>query len=341
MHWRSRYLWREAVRNAFTTPRGVAAVFAGGLLAILAVVLLRADLATFDAAQQARYMRGTQVFTITAPRADGAVLLSRSSCERIADDPRIVRAGVAESAGNRYIPQLGRRAQIVRVSSSLVPEAYETGSAIGEHISPGGSRVNIGLDENVLHAVTLPPLPEGVDLNSAIVVPLPPQQTWVTTCVVVARPGADMAQVAASAVSRLTTRGHAAPAVLFTEQDAEDHVTAYAQRATPAIVIGSGVLAGILLAVLVRTRREEFGVYRLAGTTGRELTVIVVAECAFASAGFALAGTLGALALEGPTVTAASHALVVASAALAMFATGGCLGALQLRGDPTRMLADR
>lgn len=341
MHWRVRYLIREALRNALMTPRGRVALLAGGLLAVLGVVLLRADLSMFQAGQESRYMRGAQVFTLTAPRDESTLLLDRSSCERIAKDPRVARAGVIEDRGTEYAPQLARRARIVAASASLVPEAYQTDAAIGEHISPGDSTVNIRIGQHTLQAQTLPALPDGVNLNGAVVVPLAPQDRWVAACVVSAWPGADLAVLAASAASAVRTRGGTAPAVLFADRDPEDHVRAYVSRATPTVVVGIGLLAGLLLAVLVRTRRAEFGVYRLAGTTRRELAVIITAECALTAGTFALSGLLGAVATTGWSETTASEAVVLVVAALVAFAAGSILGLLQIFGDPTRMLADR
>jgi hypothetical protein len=342
MHWRLRYLFREALRNAFTTPRGRVVLIAGGILAVVGIALLRSDLSSFSVGQESRYLRGSQVFTIVAPRGDPSLLLRRSSCEEIAKDPRVARAGVLEDRGSEYIPQLGRRARIVDASAPLVPEAYRAGAAaIGEHISPGVETLHIRIGQRVLHATRLPPLPDGVNLNSAIVVPLPPEERWATTCLVSARSGADLTELAASAVAALQTRGRTAPAVVFAARDPDDRVGEFVNRATPAIIVLSGLLAGLAAAVLVRTRRAEFGVYRLAGTSSRELAVIITTEFALAAGVDLLLGMLGAVATGGWSEDAGAAALVLTSAALVMFGTGSALGSLQILGDPTRMVADR
>ncbi|SNS90984.1 hypothetical protein SAMN06309944_1328 [Micrococcales bacterium KH10] len=286
--WRLAPFLHEAARNVFDFraklfPAVLLAVLAGsGLAAISAIESTGIENQLKDLQQQGRL-----VYTLTSQDPSKPVEIDRASCEALADQPGVDRAGLVKGIGFYDVPQIGTGMIISAASSSLFPELTTHGALVGSALRESGPAFNLKLpDGYVAQAMVLPAQPSGIDTNSMVLVPLRADQQTGDSCRVVFERHGNPKEAGDRALASLQAHGSEPLVANTPHQENIDPVAAYLKRASRFLPLLIGILGGFAAAVINRVRLSEFAAYRLSGTSGRSLALLMWTEQAL------LAGTL-------------------------------------------------
>lgn len=339
--WKVTYLWREASRNVFSREsRLLLLVCVAVLLATSATLFAAFQWTSFRTALEKSQLNGRNTIVFEGSDANVPTMIARDSCEALNNQPDVVRAGGVSSIGAATFTQLGSAVQVYAVSPSLVPElmrvdvvaGFALGLTTGQHLllMPDGSTVS---------AVRGAMLPAGVNLGSAVSVPLAPTERTVEKCVV----NLDRFANAATATPRLsssisTTGGSLTAGSEYAENG--DPVASFITRPDRYLPIILGLLCGIVGLGLNRFRSSDIASYRFSGTTRRSMFMILYFEQALLAGCFAVAGALGLLFVSDSFVQPAAQVLWAVAGACAWLIVA--LANLALSGgDPSALSKDR
>ncbi|MEE6288134.1 hypothetical protein V2J52_10775 [Georgenia sp. MJ173] len=308
--WRLSDLAREAFHNVLGRSARLlpvvllAVVLGSGYVAFLAVETssMRAELD--DLAQQGRgvvsYLSG----------GDAPALITRASCERLADQPGVLAAGAIIPTANQSGIPIGADVITQRASSTLFPQLSETdvlvGSGLLDRPPSAHSRVIIGGE--VLDALPAAPQREGMSSAHALTVPLRPDDAQVERCTVVLDPLVTLEDVARTHVGTLhITGGQVTGGEML--RATHDPVQTFLDRPSRFLPVLLGVLGAVATSITYRLRASELAVYRLSGTSSRSLLALIALESLLVTGIAATSATLAGIALHEHVLAPATPAL--------------------------------
>ena len=297
--WRAGPLIREAVRNvadvrAKLFPVLVLAVLGGSSLAAFA----GSEAATLHTQLGALQRDGRLVVEISSTKHEEAAAIDRTSCEALTGTAGVERAGLVVQQGFWDVAQLGANVSVSAVSRSLFPELDHADALVGSALRKPSVDFLLTLPAgNVGTAHVMALQPKGVDTNSALLVALSPSDTTGPSCRVVLSPLSDGAEAIPRVVAALRNTG-AAPISANTQfQENINPVQQFLTRASRYLALLLGALGGVAAAVINRVRLSEFAAYRLSGTSGRSLGVLIVLEQLIVGGAVAAATSVAAIAV--------------------------------------------
>ncbi|KRC62313.1 hypothetical protein ASE14_00195 [Agromyces sp. Root81] len=236
--------------------------------------------------------------------------------------------------------QLGPAVQVYAVSATLLPALSEADVNVGSELGfTGGQRLLLMPDGSAQTALLGQKTPAGMNLGSAVAVPLTPNETRVQSCVVTLDRFADTEAATARLSSSLSaTGGTLAGTTEFAEN--VDPVEAFVNRPDRYLPVGLGMICGLVGLGMNRFRSSDIASYRFSGTTVRSMFLLLFFEQALLAGCFAAAGSLALLLVSGYfAAPAAQVPWVVAGAFAWLFVATGNL--LLSRGDPSSLSKDR
>lgn len=308
------HLVREAMKNVFGRRSRLFPYAAAALLSSTFVVLaLLAQSIDFDHEITAAHDKGRNIFTVQSSSSDRPVVITRESCERLTGEAAVVRAGIITDRGRKNAQPLGSSLPLVAVSPTLLPQVDQGRAVVGVALHPSGAESNIVIDGVVLRAVSGLREPAGIDVNSAIAIPLGVDVVDDPRCVIEMKWNADGDDLQL-ALNQLHVQGGPIIAVpVFAETTSLiGGFLARSERWLPILV---GCLGGLATSLAIRTRRTELAAYVFAGATRSAVATLVSLECILIGGVAAFGGVL-------TTLTLAPFALSPASQMFAMVAMG-------------------
>ncbi len=242
--WGASALVREAVRNvanrrARLFPMLVLAVLMGaGGVAFAAGEARGLDLQVADLQVQGRL-----VVDITSGDPQHPVAIDRASCEELAAEPDVMRAGLAVPEGFSDISQLGSGVGIVAVSETLFPQLRHVDVLVGSALRESTTDFRLLMpDGRVAQARVLTAQPRGLDLNSSLLVGLDPTAATGPSCRVVFDPHADPDEVIGRALASVRAVGDQSLVASTAYSETINPVTVYQHRPTRLLPLLLGLL---------------------------------------------------------------------------------------------------
>lgn len=305
--WPVPLLLREAALNCATRGSRLRVV---PVLAVMAAFVTLGyatlDGVRFTEAAREREAAGHYVLAFHSADAASPVEIAVASCERLADDVRVQRAGVLIGGDLVTVPQLGADQRVIRASPGLFPELTEHEGLLGDaNPNIGGVLVVEGVPITVSRLGTQP---RGVDVNRSVVLPLTEVRTWHDECLVVANRLVAVRDLAAELTAALDVRGGSVVAS-GAGMNAGDLAHEFASRSERWLGLVVGGVGGLLAAMVNRFRAAEVAVYLLAGTSRADLMRLLGIEQLLA-AGLYLA-TISAATIVSPAAYVAPIAQVL------------------------------
>lgn len=310
--WSTSLLLREAQKNVRLSRRRLFP------LLILAVALgaVFVCVSAFEAQQMRVAVEkvdaaGAHVLVFTSASASPAVM-TRESCERLADSAGVERAGSVSAVGRASILPVGSSVPIVSVAGTLVPELNDYPVVLGADFDgvPGW----VMLEGLRLESTGGGRQPEGIPINQSVSVLASASVKTVERCIAVLDPTASVAQMTPLLMAQLEVVGSslgAAP-VSSVEYDPSD---AYADRLSRWLPIALGALGAVVTIGLSLTRSDEIAAYRMSGSRARDVTVILMTEASLIAGAMSVSGTLSAVVLMNYLVDLASTTSAILAAA--------------------------
>ena len=343
--WRWSALSRESVLNTLNAhgklwPLLACAVLGGTLIPVSEVRasdILRSDL-------HAEQMAGSGVVILSSQDPSSKPILA-ASCDALENDPGVLRAGTLDAVpGSDDVVQLGPYIPVVSASRSLF---WEFGSAtvlvgrqLDTHASDHLVRVLASRRFGSLDSTTVSLQPVGIDVNSALIVPRPPEDRWSSTCVVELSSRVQPAQMQPVLTAQLTTRGGMVTSRPAFNQKAKarDRWNGRPERYLPFLVAAG---LAILAAALQFMRASEMATYRLAGSTRSDVWILGVFEMVVVSGTAAATGIVSSLLLEDLLADAGATALAVLWSAISAVWLFGFMSTGQLLRSEANLAKDR
>lgn len=296
--WHMGMLAREAVRNVFGPGSRLLwilafAVFAGAgasAFAALEVQAVRQEVDDLAA-------KGRNVLVFSALSDDAPARIGRTSCEALAEQHGIRRAGMLERAGELDVLPVGTSLPSQRASTTLFPQLASADLLVGRNLSDRASLPFVVRDGQELAAAAhADSHPE--DLGTGFSITLPPRPTDTTTeqCVVILDAFSDVdAALPAVAAQLAVTRNPVSGTELLTATN--DPVADYLQRTSRWLPILLGMVGAITTAITTRLRASEIAVYRMSGTSPVSVMTLLTLETLLIAGTAALSAAAAALAL--------------------------------------------
>lgn len=340
--WSLAHLAREACRNVFDLRSKMfalvgCAVLIGTVIPIYAAMQsqqFQAQLAD-DAA------KGRNVVEFSALDPTFPVSISRASCEALAQNPDVDRAGILRSQPSGDFLQLGSLVPIAEASSTLMPELSRFGALVGHALRGAGPVFNLVMPDGSNHQAIVAPLQsDAIGTNSDVVVGLPTQVTDAPRCLAVLAPTARESEVAPRLVAALrSTGGSLSAQQQFTES--RDPITVYLARPEQYLPLLLALAGGLAAGTMNRLRSGEWAAYRMSGTAPRSVGIIMLLEQAALAGCLAISSAVTALIfaprLLSPTST---QGWALAAAALWVIAATLASADISLK-KPTNLAKDR
>ncbi|MFN8052965.1 MAG: hypothetical protein U0Q22_16080 [Acidimicrobiales bacterium] len=317
--WRASALVREAVRNVGArrgplAPLALVAVFAGSVLGAFAVER-RSDLDDALARQRAR---GAQLIVLATPSAVERrhARVTRRSCEALGASER--RAALFATPSTDRFAAFGGRTQVLAVSPTWLRQ-LDRSALVGRSVSKAvGVRRIVGERSGRMRAAPLSAQPDGVDLNTSLVVPLDRAVAWGPMCVVEVRSMRRPSEAASRLLAAIDTDGSSIAASTTTAPG--DPVADYLRRVERFFPLVVGAVLAALVSITAVRRGPELAAYRLSGTPTTALLVLLQLETLLL-AGCMWAAAAAAIAVGRPsTADVAPLACAVATAPLCTLA---------------------
>jgi len=302
--WRTLTLAREALLN-------LATLRAPMMLAVLIAGVLGSASSAFAAFEGERFSerlaalesRGSEIITFGPETAQSVARISRASCEALAREPGVRRAGLLVDEGTRDFAELGARTAVFSASSTLFPALSHADGLIGADLGGGDSARRIVFAPGDVRALLASEAqPEGVPTNSAVVVPLSPSTDSSPYCLVELRRYQEVDEDVEVLGSRLQVTGGAItglPRLRLTT----DPVLDWRTRPGQVLPLALGAAGGLLTLVLIGRRSHELAAYRLSGTSRRSLALLLTLEGTLIAGVFVLSGALAAFAFGGRLIS--------------------------------------
>lgn len=312
--WHFHAIFREANRNVFSWRSKMAPLLVLAILLGTGSVLFGAwesqGLKTQLADLQ---MRGRGVITFTSLEEQNPTAIGRSSCEALSEFSEVERAGslyfgpkspigsnssvFVESQVTRDIPQIGPSIWLFRASNTLIPELRDHTTVTGSAIAVASGSTRIVLDGVSVETATLAKQPEGVRVNSNVVLPMDATITATDTCIAVLAPFQNSMETMPKLAAYLSVSGGA---MTFAETLSSpiDPVSLFLVRSTQYLAVALGILGAVTAFILNQLRASEFAAYRMSGTSARSLTLITTIEHGLITAVAAVAATATTLVVQ-------------------------------------------
>lgn len=297
--WHLGMLAREAVRNVFGAGSRMLAVL---VLAVLAGAGSSAYIAleTEDLRQEIHDLAadGRNVLVFSALSNDAPTRIDRDSCEALAGQHGVRRAGMLEPAGELDVLPVGTRLPVQRASSTLFPELAGADLLVGRHLSDRAAvPFTVRAGEDLATAVHAEPHPEDLGTGSSITLPPRPGDTSGEQCVVVLDAFSDVetALPAVAAQLKVTVNPATGTELLSATNDPAADYLARSDRWLPLLL---GLLGAIATAITTRLRASEIAVYRMSGTSPLSLMALLTFETLLIAGSAALSTAVAAFALS-------------------------------------------
>ncbi|QSB23248.1 hypothetical protein [Curtobacterium sp. 24E2] len=299
------------------------AVLLAALLGSAGVTFAALEAETFIQQLQQLESKGSNVVTFRSASLNTTVTITRASCEALAQDDGVQRAGLLLEGGTRDIPELGARISVYAASSSLFPGLRSADGIVGATMNESSQPRRIAFEgTRPLELAAGPMQPEGLPTNTGVVFPLSSATTTADTCVVVLDRFSSPNDLARSLGAELVVSGgDVVPARQLAPSS--DPVAQWRSRPAQYFSPALGAIGGLCMSLLIWTRSGEMAAYRLSGTRRPALATMLTFETLLAASVFATSGTLGTCLLVGaylsPTETllwtlAGSASWILASA---------------------------
>lgn len=297
--WHLGLLAREAARNVF--GRG------SRLLAVLALAVLAGAGSSAYIALETQAMRqelhdlaaeGRNVLELSALGNDAPARIDRASCEALADQHGVRRAGMLERTGELDVLPVGTRLPTQRASTTLFPELAGADLLVGRNVSERASRpFTVRAGQHLATAVHAEPHP--ADLGTGFSITLPPRPSDVTTarCIVILDEFSSVdTALAVVAAQLMVTENPITGAELLTATN--EPVTEYLQRLSRWFPLLLGLLGATATAIITRLRASEIAVYRMSGTSPTSVMTLLTLETLLITGTAALSATATSLVLS-------------------------------------------
>lgn len=296
--WRLGLLAREAARNVF--GRG------SRMLVVLALAILAGAASSAYIALDTQSMRddvqdlaadGRNVLVFSAMSNDAPASIQRASCEALAEQHGVLRAGILDPAGQLDVLPVGPRLPAQRASSTLFPELVGADLLVGRNLSDRAERpFTVWAGQDLATAVHADPHPEDLGTGSSVTLPPRPTDTTSTRCVVVLDAFSDVdAALPTVAAGLKVSDNPVSGAELLTATN--DPVNDYLQRLDRWFPVLLGLLGGAAMAITTRLRASEIAVYRMSGTAPVSVLTLLTLEALLVSGAAAVSATAASLAL--------------------------------------------
>lgn len=313
--WRALPLVREAVRNvadvrARLFPALVLAVVGGSAVAVFAGL----EAANLQHQLGSLQGQGRLVLEISSTSPQIPAFIDRRSCEALTGTAGVERAGIVVPEGLWDVGQLGANVPVSAVSRTLFPELDRADALVGSALREPSPDFLLTLPAGLVGTGhVMPEQPKGVDTNSAILVGLGPEVTTGPSCRVVLNPFGHASEAVPRVVAALKSTGAEPIAANSPFQDNIDPVKEFLARSSRYLPLLLGTLGGFAAAVIDRVRLSEFAAYRLSGTSGRSLAVLILLEQLLLCGAVVAATSLAALVVVAVSGYPASVPAVVLS----------------------------
>ena len=340
--WSLAHLAREACRNVFHLR--------SKMFALLGCAVVIGTVIPIYAAIQGQQLRdlfaeeaalGRNVVLFSALDNTVPVSISRASCEALAHNADVDRAGMLRSQPTGDFVQLGSLVPVAEASTTLMPELASFGALVGHALRAPGPAFTLAMPDGNMHrAIVARRQPDAIGTNSDVVVALPVQVTSASSCLAVLTPTAREAEVAPRLLAALqATGGNLSAQQQFSEP--RNPITVYLARPEQYLPLLLALAGGLAAGTVNRLRSGEWAAYRMSGTAPRSVGVVMLLEqvalagcLAFSSAATTL---MVAPRLLSPIST---HGWAVAAAALWVIAATVASAGIALK-KPTNLAKDR
>ncbi|ROS52692.1 hypothetical protein [Frigoribacterium sp. PhB24] len=297
--WRLSSLVREAALN-------VANPWSRMCTLLLLAALAGSTCASFAACESAGFTnrldhleaRGSNVLSFQASASDTNVTISRASCEALAVQGGVSRAGLLISEGTRDVPEIGGRTPVLTGSVTLFPPLASRDGLLGPNLVTSSEERYVSLaPAEVRHVSVNDRQPEGIPTNNALVLPLSIERTSAPNCLVVLDRYQDIRTAVATLEPQLEVSG--GPLIARTQlSQTSDPVADWRHRPGQYLPLAIGLIGGFCSSLLLWTRANDIAAYRLSGTSKRSLAQLLSVEMLLVVGLFATSGTVAAQVLR-------------------------------------------
>ncbi|MFC4243538.1 hypothetical protein ACFOYW_09140 [Gryllotalpicola reticulitermitis] len=296
--WALPLLLREATRNVLNVrSRMFSSVLLATVFGSATAAFSALDAHAFNRQLQQLQAMGSNVVSFESASPNTTVLITRSSCEALAQDGGVQRAGLLIDDGIRDVPELGARVSTYSASPSLFPRLRSADGVLGVALGSSNEprRITIeGAGTRLLVAGLAQP--EGIPTNTGVIFPLPAGTTAASACTVVLDQFASPHVLASSLAAELVvTGGDIMPIRRLTPT--LDPVAQWRARPGQYVAPALGLAGGLCVTLLTWTRSGEMAAYRLSGTRRAALATILTCEALLTASVFATAGIVAATTL--------------------------------------------
>lgn len=342
--WRAGYLAREATINVFGPKARMLPLVALAVLAgVASSTFIAVEAITLETASEQLAQNGMGIVVYGAANPDSPVVIDRASCEALADEPGIQRAGLVVDSETADLTPIGRDLPTMRASLTLFPLLAHADVVIGSAFRTATDDelwvTHDGADHGTL-AVVAPREPDALGSNAAILLPLRPTDATGPQCVVVFEAFADTGRGASAYSAQLSTAGNA---VIGVESlpNAVDPAVAYLERPGRFLPLLLGLMGAIAAGIFGRLRASEIAVYRLSGSSSSSVLALVTLESMFV-AGVALASAVATAGALSPWYLDVSVAMLAGLVLAGTWAVGAIVMSVDLAiRRPTDLAKDR
>lgn len=339
--WRMRHLWREANRNVFSRHSRLLLLLCFGVLTAAGTSAFAAyQWASFTDALAVSALHGRNTIAFQSADVTAPAEIDRGSCEALIAQPGVVHAGGVSLIGSDTFAQLGPAVQVYAASPTLLPQLAVADVVVGRELGfTGDGRLLLMPDGSTLVAAEGREEPAGLNLGSAVAVPMTPTQKTVERCVVTLDRFVDATEATPRISSSLRATGGAVAATSeFSENT--DPVDAFVNRPDRYLPVVLGVLCGIVGLGMNRFRSSDIASYRFSGTAVRSMFLLLFFEQSLLAGSFAAAGSLALAFIPGFFVQPSAQIPWVLAGAAAWLIVATTNLPLS-RGDPSSLSKDR
>jgi len=297
--WPFSLLAREATKNLFSRSSRLLPVLlfaiAGGLGQ---TIFLAGEAQSFRAQLSTLALSGRNVIEFASPDQSSPSKIERSSCEHLATEPGVERAGLIMDSRRATFLQFGPAVPIELASASLFPELHTYPVVVGKALTTSRGPIDVADPDmtGVTRGVVGQAAPRGLDTDSAIVYALGPDIQMGSRCVAILSPESQATTMARLLQGELRTSGGAVVSHVLLQLPV-DPVVAFLDRPERFAPLLFGLVGGVLGGLINRLRASELATYRLAGTSPRSLLVLLAVEQGLIAGALFSSATLASIGL--------------------------------------------
>ena len=339
--WAISSLWREAIKNVFSGASRLVFVLALALASGVFSSLVSAwQWNSFVQSLDLEAAKGRNVLVFQGSDVAVPTTIDRSSCEALATQPGVLRAGAMTLTRSVEFPQLGPAVQVFRVSSTLAPGLNRVDALVGAQLDYASRDRRLLLPDGGTAVVSQDVAePDGLNLGTAIAVPFDPGDNTANQCVVILSRYSDPREAAPRLSSSLSASG----GTLSSSDLYPDHgrpLDDFVNRLERLLPVFLGILCSFASLTVNRFRSSDIAIYRFSGTSWRSAFLLLYFEQVLLAGAFVVSGCL---------VTAVLHSYFVMGSAQVLWCCAGGAAWVLLsfanltysRGDPSSLSKDR